>query len=983
MVAALRRSLSAQIVTVALVLSTVSASLIGGPTLWLARKNEESQLTREIRDTIDGLHYRLKVELSAIAKDARALASNSLVTNVLYDMDLRDGYLPELLRNFVAARAGIRSASLFDYRGRPYSPYTSDDEVTADPMAARIALTGKPEHAWLPGPRLRIGYPVTVETLETPASAEGALIVEIDVSETLETITEARPPGRGISLLSADDRSTLWYRGDSEAGSINSITHLLSTTPLEVVELSDEPLALLQASIDRSVLTRSVAKMGQVALLAFLLLVALSLALSIALACRLVKPLQALTRQAGQLAADPAASGSLIEARGTTEVETLAASLTKMLRANQAYREELALLVSKRSRALSQSEGRLATLLAGIDDVLFSCSTCGLTPRYASPSLLSLLGMPRNSELTLDATWPLVLAGLGNPKRSPLIERIATEGAVDTIVDFVRPDGTPRSIRIRARRVESETGSIESPAQHVDGVISDVTDQVRAERERASIIDRLSVVERALRAAHNGILISEVTDDAMPIVYANPRMLALLGVDEADLPGLDCNALSACDEASGATLAAAIDSARRGQAFSAELGLDARDGRTVWCALSIAPVPATVDTGPLCIAVFDDITERKRSQHALLDWTQRVDAVFSLSPDGFACFDQFDKLVATNPTLDQMLGLDAALTANWTVSHFTEWLRKLAPALQAGELERVGLGPSITPGTGAQPMFEPITFSISRPAVRIVQMQVRRYVSEASLTVVYLRDITRESEIDRAKSEFLSTAAHELRTPLSSLHGYIELLRGRQIPVETQKEMLDIVHRQTLRLASLLSELLDLARIEAGGNKEFHLRACSLENVIADSLDAMAAGHDEREVEVTLPDSLPTLCADPAKLQQALINVLSNAYKYSPDGGPIAMTVELNAGDHAKQGEVVITVTDHGIGMRPGDAARVFDRFFRADRTGKIPGTGLGMPLVKEIIEHHGGTVSLQSEFGRGTAVTLRLPVPPRTEPEA
>ncbi|NTV10937.1 MAG: sensor histidine kinase, partial [Zoogloea sp.] len=138
--------------------------------------------------------------------------------------------------------------------------------------------------------------------------------------------------------------------------------------------------------------------------------------------------------------------------------------------------------------------------------------------------------------------------------------------------------------------------------------------------------------------------------------------------------------------------------------------------------------------------------------------------------------------------------------------------------------------------------------------------------------------------------------------------------------------------------------------------------------VIEDTLAALMVPGDEREVVVRLQERLPEVNIDSSKMQQALTNVLSNAYKYSPDGGEIVLE------GLVQEHEIGIRVSDHGMGMTPEQCARAFERFFRADTSGRIPGTGLGLSLVKEILEIHGGRVELTSEYGIGTQITLWLP---------
>ena len=222
------------------------------------------------------------------------------------------------------------------------------------------------------------------------------------------------------------------------------------------------------------------------------------------------------------------------------------------------------------------------------------------------------------------------------------------------------------------------------------------------------------------------------------------------------------------------------------------------------------------------------------------------------------------------------------------------------------------------------------------------------------------------------KSEFLTTAAHELRTPMVSVFGFTELLLNRPVNEERRRDMLETIHRHALLLINMVNELLDLARIEARQGKDLKPRLCDLSTLVRQAVDSMMVKGDARSVQVALEHHDAELLLDPDKTLRALTNVLSNAYKYSPAGGDI--TVRTVDGEVGGRPMVGVTVRDQGIGMSPVECQRVFERFYRADPSGNIPGTGLGMSLVKEIVELQGGSVDLDSAPGQGTAVTMWFP---------
>jgi len=237
----------------------------------------------------------------------------------------------------------------------------------------------------------------------------------------------------------------------------------------------------------------------------------------------------------------------------------------------------------------------------------------------------------------------------------------------------------------------------------------------------------------------------------------------------------------------------------------------------------------------------------------------------------------------------------------------------------------------------------------------------------------YLRDITQQAEIDRMKSEFLSTAAHELRTPMSSVHGFAELLVSREFDAETSRTIARTIHRQSSLLVQMVNELLDLARIEAGHGRDFHFEVQPLAPIVQETAAALLMPGDPRRVEFVPGDGDSQLVnVDGTKLRLALTNVLSNADKYSRGGGCVRVSLPTRA--RYGRPEAGIRVQDEGIGMTAEQAGRIFERFFRADPGGPVAGTGLGMTLVKEIVEAMKGSVEIESTPGQGTAVTIWLP---------
>ncbi len=322
------------------------------------------------------------------------------------------------------------------------------------------------------------------------------------------------------------------------------------------------------------------------------------------------------------------------------------------------------------------------------------------------------------------------------------------------------------------------------------------------------------------------------------------------------------------------------------------------------------------------------------------------------------CFDGANRVAYVNLAFERMTGLAAAELLGGARAAFEV---RLAALLDQAIPEAADSGPDAT-----ERLF------LRTPEKRVVKLSVRSGGGAGGLTVQCYQDVTHAHEVERMKSEFLATAAHELRTPMSSVLGFSRLLLDRKYDEATRRDLLETIHEQAQRLSEMINELLDLARIEARVGKDFDMAAQPLAPVIEQTVAALLVRDDPRQVRLRLPLEAVEVSVDAAKLRQALTNLLANAYKYSPRGGAIELETILESVPRPRVG---IRVTDRGIGMTPEQAERCFERFYRADTSGSVSGTGLGLSLVKEILEIHGGTAEVCSRFGEGTAMTLWLPV--------
>src|SRR6266496_824009 len=257
--------------------------------------------------------------------------------------------------------------------------------------------------------------------------------------------------------------------------------------------------------------------------------------------------------------------------------------------------------------------------------------------------------------------------------------------------------------------------------------------------------------------------------------------------------------------------------------------------------------------------------------------------------------------------------------------------------------------------------------------IEVSAVPIKKADDEISGAVVLFHDITELKQLDQIRREFVANVSHELRTPLSILRGYIEVLLDEpETPREELARILSIMERHSKRLQRLVDDLLSLAQLESS-QATLELSDVRVDelfnNLIRDWKERLAAKN--LKVIVDLPPEALTLRVDGTRLEEVLYNLLDNAVKFSPEKGQIHLRAT------RRDSEVVLSVTDNGLGIGKEHLPRIFERFYRADkaRSRELGGTGLGLAIVKHIAQLHGGRVEAESELGRGTTIRVVLPL--------
>jgi len=489
--------------------------------------------------------------------------------------------------------------------------------------------------------------------------------------------------------------------------------------------------------------------------------------------------------------------------------------------------------------------------------------------------------------------------------------------------------------------------------------------------------------------------------------YVNPAAARMLGVDASALVGKPFSALGHAGLAE--RIERTLGPGGRAGSVRVEIGEQMLSGRVARSSAGDHGVVVTL-----------------RDETDLVDERDRTEAILAATGDGLVLLSPDDEITYINPAACEMLqvrpsrvvgtkaSIDALLGVESTRStaeqprcaEVKDCGKPECPAYTADELRCW-----LVTGTLCHPDDGPCTFDKKRTECQacdyhisyaetfdpldadsvseielpgeesnlVVKARVSAVVDDGGNyigRVLALRDITAEREIADMKNEFVSTVSHELRTPLTSIKGYVDLiLDGSAGDInEIQTEFLGIVKENSDRLVELINEMLDISRIESG---RVHLKVEPLDMAesVRGAVDTFRAvlSQSGRTITMSVSDNLPQVAADRDRVGQVLINLISNAFKYSPGGGEITVTAR-HEGDF-----VSVSVTDQGLGISREDQKRLFTKFYRVDSamTREIGGTGLGLSICKTILELLGGSIGVKSTAGKGSTFWFKLPVAP------
>ncbi|HEX4901487.1 MAG TPA: PAS domain S-box protein [Acidimicrobiales bacterium] len=622
-------------------------------------------------------------------------------------------------------------------------------------------------------------------------------------------------------------------------------------------------------------------------------------------------------------------------------------------------------LEDRRRQALAQlssredpSGDRMAAVVEGAADAIATTSLEGVVLSW-NPAAQALYG---HTPADVVGRPVALLAGdAGADVVGEAVERVAGGEATPQVeVLHRRRDGTHVAVSVTVSPIRDAAG-------HITGA-SVVARDVTARRARESLFEGL------LEAAPDAMV---VVDDQGRIELANTQTEVLFGYTRAELLGRPIEVLVPEEHRAGHPghrHRYFLEARTRPMGQGIDLAARRKDGSVFPAEISLSSIDT--EGGRLVSAAIRDVSERKAAE-------ARFRGLVDAAPDAMVIVDPDGRIELVNSQAEAMFGYERGELLDRPVETLVPpRFRGHHPAHR----EAYVAAPKVRPMGAGLELFAmrkdgsefPVEISLSpllsadrvsiSAAIRDVSVRKRAEAVQAAAFEAE-REATRQlREVDRIRSDFLSTVSHELRTPLTAIRGFADLLvaQWEATAPEQQRALVERIAAAGMRLDRLIEDLLDFTRLERG-HLVMDVRAHELRDLVEDARRQLAVALEQHQVEVDVPAGLVAL-VDEKAIARVLSNLLTNAAKFSPLGSTIAIT------GAAEGDRVVLRVRDQGDGIPASEHERVFERFYRVGGgVAHRPGTGVGLAIVKEFTEAQGGSVSLSSTPGEGSEFTLRL----------
>ena len=346
----------------------------------------------------------------------------------------------------------------------------------------------------------------------------------------------------------------------------------------------------------------------------------------------------------------------------------------------------------------------------------------------------------------------------------------------------------------------------------------------------------------------------------------------------------------------------------------------------------------------------------------IINEKNKTETILRHIADGVVVTDPNDRIIVINAVAEKWFGLNERNVFKKSIRTCikNQPLISLLQEVKDGRLHSAGEFIFKVAGTKQKKVFQAHAARVHNQEDKLIGV------------VTVIRDVSKEKEADRIKTELVSMVAHELKSPLTSIYGFSELLLDSNLSDPQANEYAKVILTESTRLTDLVNKYLDLARLEAG-RIEMHMIPFNLRHVVKKVIDVYKGQTEKKEIRVIteMPRKLPHIFGDQDMIEQVLQNLFSNAIKYSPKNSKIGIEAKEN------EKEIIVSIIDNGYGIPKEAVGRIFDKFYRvtdSEGSEEVEGTGLGLSLAKEIIEKHGGTITVNSRLGVGSIFTFTLP---------
>lgn len=491
----------------------------------------------------------------------------------------------------------------------------------------------------------------------------------------------------------------------------------------------------------------------------------------------------------------------------------------------------------------------------------------------------------------------------------------------------------------------------------------------------------LELLSKVMDATNTGIVITDNLLPDNPIIYCNPAFETISGYKRTEIIGHNCRFLQGKDRSqeSRTRIANAI---ANGESCNVEIRNYSKSGELFWNELYISPVKDADGKATHFIGVQNNVTERKKSQLALeMNQQDMEKQVLERTRMYKESQEYLTSIVET--IRESLLVMDKEYVILSANNHFLRTFKVSLNETKGKLLYDLGNGQwdipelrkmmeEILPTNNPVLDYE-VEHEFPHIGKKLMLLNAHRIELEGHYKdwiLLAIEDITERKAIQQRKDDFLSIASHELKTPLTTIVGYMQLM-DKFMPQNASEKFRGVVEktgRYVQRLNQLLSELLDVSRIQTG-NIELHREPFDFDRMVAETVDAIRTATPKRKIELIGKVGI-AYNGDESHLVQVLSNLLSNAIKYSPEDTTV--TVQVSAiSDFLK-----VSIADKGMGISIDEQTKVFDRFYRVGEVQRhYPGMGIGLYICQQIISNHGGTIWVESEKTKGSVFSFTLPL--------